>query len=168
MNKVLLIAAVMLSAIGYSHADSLDVPQGKGNPLATADFSGVERSTVAYTTGSVLCFTGPGSVVGFIWSSTASETTNLVFRDTTTLRSGSSSGGGPGVAADDYNTDRQFAQVYLSTVTLSVDPNLGFIWLAKTGGSYLFPKPIRVYSGLAVKPNERLPMITILWTRFSR
>lgn len=167
--KKYLIAAFMLFLVAEAKAETFhNVPAGPSQALATADYGGVNRSTIAFSSANVLCFTGVGSVVGFVVSSGATNVDFLVFRDTASLISGATNGGSPGGAADDYTTTNEFARVYLSSGA-GFSGTIVNVGSTHHGTHYLFPKPIRVYRGLAVKPIvATYNMVTILWNKLDK
>lgn len=159
--KKYLFAAIFSFAVSYASADSVSIPQGKGsNPLASADYGGVKYSTVAFSTNNILCFSGPGSVAGFVFSSTFVANDYVSFRDTNSVNL---VGGGVVVQGDaatnvgDGSSNREFARVYVSSA-------LNDAYTRQQ--TYSFPKPIRVGAGLAVRTNVRGELLTILWTKF--
>lgn len=170
MRKFLLASVVMgLFAISFVtpvKAGTYNVPQGAGTPLPTADYGGVERSTISFSSANVVVFTGAGSFAGVIASSAPSSVTLdnafIDCRDTSTLVAGASNGGNPGVGTDDYLTTDRFVRLYIG-VSLSTGTG------APIANPVMLPKPIRVYNGLVCKASSALyNMITFLGTKFTR
>ena len=169
MRKSLLIAAIMSILAVKAYADGGEyqgVPTGPGGALNSAVFVGVDRSTIVFSSASVLCFSGVGSVVGFIASSQTNSTDFLIFRDTENLILTAESGGND--AADDYLIHAEFVRIHMSTganisgtvQAVNGDPRLGTV--------FKFPEPIRVYRGLAVKANSSAyNIITVLYNKLS-
>ena len=159
--KKYLIAALLSFLVAEAKAETFQaVPAGPSQALATADYGGVSRSTVSLSSANVLCFSGVGSVVGFVVSSGATQGDYILFRDTASLIAGALSGGGSGTLGD-YSTNQEFARVMLNNTTSTV--NGGTL-----GTTYLFPKPIRVYKGLTASINSGIyNMVTILYNKLN-
>lgn len=162
------VAAIVLFSTAFLRAGGgqyQGVPSGPGGALATADYGGVDRSTVSFSSANVLCFSGVGSVVGFVLSSGTTVSDYVLFRDTGSLISGAISGRSPGDAADDYLTGAEIVRVYVST-TASVSGSTVNYGSSQLGTTYYFPKPIRVYRGLTAKLNvATYNMLTVLWNK---
>jgi len=166
MKKLLLYTAMLMTVAAFAHADTVGTPQGKGNPLATADYGGVNVATISFSSANFLLFgSGGGSVSWFHVSSNTSSTDFLSFRSTGNVSPSPNNG----LGADFVTTD-EIARVYISTNALS--PSSGFLGTGTTedlavGYTYTFPSPMRSNRGLAVKANvHTIRMITIGYTKF--
>ena len=162
MKKYIVLTAVIsFLAVGHVQADYRNVPRGPDSALGTSDYGGVDRSTISLSSGNVLCFTGPGVVLGFLAPENSATTDYLLFGDTESLKVGGVNGGKSANVNVDVSTAQTFAKVFLSSGPTGVN--------AEAQGSYRkFPAPIRVYRGLVAKCNvNTVEIITILWTKFN-
>lgn len=175
MKKSFIVAALIVGLfVINSHASGsglLNVPTGPGSQLPTADYGGVERSTVSFSSANVLCFVGGGSFAGAVVSSpslgVAQQENYIECRDTGSLIAGAQSGLNPGVPGDDYLRSDTFVRIYVGTGTMT-GQGLGFA-NAQFGTVVTLPKPIRVFAGLACKASQAtFNVITFLYTKFGR
>lgn len=161
MKKYMLVAAILLAFSAYAKADTIGIPEGGDGALATADYGGVEYSTITFSSAGILCSNLPGSVVGFVWSSGTSINDFITFRDTASQIAGAVNGS---AATDDYLTANEFARVFYSSQTA-----FGGAASVSNTMSYYFPKPIRFKRGLVAKMNQVTnAIVTVLYTRFGR
>ncbi len=155
MKKLLLIAAVMLGLGGLAKADTLLIPQGGGDALASSDYGGVSYSTVSISTNSFLAFSGPGSLVGFTASSSTAIGDYIQFFDTETVLANP--------ALETYRTNDEFARIYMSSQTALGGTIINY------GTTYKFPAPVRIKRGLASKTSTPgIISLTLYWTKFGR
>lgn len=161
MKKFFLVAAVVLALGAYAKADTRGIPEGGDGALATADYGGVEYSTISFSSAGILMSDVQGSVVGFVWSSGTSINDFIIFRDTPSLIAGAVNGNS---ASDDYLTTQEFARVFYSSQTA-----FGGVSSLNNTMTYSFPKPIRFKKGLVAKLNAATnAIVTVLYTRFGR
>lgn len=147
-NKILfLLSFLILGIYGMSIAGQRRIPQGRTGDLHSADYGGVNYSTIAFSSSLTSLFVGEGSFVGIICSSVptaqAGETAYYSVHDTTSS----------------VNTN-EVLRVYFATAAPSgAAQQFGFISEP--------PKPVRVRYGLGVKLNiATLNLCTPLWTKF--
>lgn len=171
MKKFFLVsAAIILFSLTKAIAGGpfYGIPEGPNQALATADYGGVDITTIAFSSANAVCFTGVGSVVGFILSSGTSVSDFVLFRSTDSLISGAIGARNPGNAADDYLVTNEISRVYVAT-TASVSGSTVNYGSSQLGTTYMFPKPIRVYRGLTAKVSvATYNMLTILWNKLDR
>lgn len=173
MSKKLLFLAAFVALLGVAklQADTLDTPQGSGNSLATADYGGVEYTTVTFSSANVQCFSGPGSIAWIhVTSANAAAflTDFITIRDTDVFIATNSISAGNG-GFGDYSTNNEVFRVYVGT---AIGTGQGYAnqWVSNgiTGFDYVFAKPIRVLRGAMVKCNALVfGPITVGKTAFS-
>lgn len=170
MKRLLLCAAVMMAFATFAKADTRGVPQGSGNPLATADYGGVEITTISFSSANYLLFGQAGGVFhGFHVSSRSISTDYLIVRATHTVTATPDAGAGA-----DYLTTQEVFRVYMSTMVISNDGDfaVGNATISISpetvqGFTFWLKKPIRLKNGATVKfNNTRINLATIFYTKF--
>ena len=169
MKKLLLCASVMCGLVGFAGADSRNTPTGRAEALATADYGGVDITTISFSSANYLLAAGDIVIHGFHIASHTASTDFVIFRATISISSHPNAG-----AEADFNTNKEVFRVYLSTRVLeyggafvnsnttdsiSIDSKLGF--------DYWFKYPMRIKGGAAVKLNTSLiRLMTVFYTKF--
>ena len=159
-----LVAAIFLSLTMAmaAHSDTRSGPRGSdGAALQNWDYGGVDYSTVSFSSGSVIAFTGKGEIVGIIVSSGGGNLGDFVmFRDTPTIQSPLNSGG-----TEQLTTDEVF-RLYISSVNTTVGTGGGQSF--KYGTVQALPAPIRFINGCVWKASANVyNMITVLYHKFT-
>lgn len=156
MSKKLLFLAAFVALLGVAklQADTLDTPQGSGNSLATADYGGVEYSTITFSSANVQCFSGPGSIAWIhVTSANAANslTDFIILRDTETLISTNPVSGTTG-GLGDYSTNNENFRIWVGTA-IGTGQGYSNQWVSNglTGFDYVFAKPLRFVRGAMIK-----------------
>lgn len=173
MSKKLLFLAAFVALLGVAklQADTLDTPQGSGNSLATADYGGVEYTTVTFSTANVQAFSGPGSIAWIhVTSANAAAflTDFITIRDTDAFISTNSINAATG-GTGDYSTNNEAFRIYVGTA-IGTGQGYSNQWVSNglTGFDYVFSKPIRLVRGAMIKCSSMtFGPITIGKTVFS-
>lgn len=172
MKKYLLAACLALVAGPVMAGSGIrEIPTAPGNGLATADYGGVDISTIAFSSSNVLLW-GPGSPftdgtrfpggsgsIAFIHVTSASASATLsdaiIIRSTGTFISTSAVSGGGISTNGDYSTGNEVYRIYVGT---AIGTGQGYQnqWVSNgaTGFDYVFPKPIRLTNGAMVKTTS--------------
>lgn len=111
-----------------------------GDPVSTADYLGVDiaTATLSFSTTNIVIFSGDGSLVGFVASSTpaAGFGDHVLFRGTDSVTG----------TTDNLNTN-EVTRVYLASSTVSNGPAGNIPNQPAMGTSYKFPSPMRFRKG---------------------
>ena len=169
--KKLFIATVLVSLMAVVKAEAgslLDTPEAPGAAQASADYGGVAYSSVSFSSGNVLCFTGQG-VISWINLSSVPVVNGvqfLIIRDTASLTSGAPNtpiAGNVSAGLTDYSTNDEIWRLNIAT-------NSGVNWVStpnEGGVYYRFDPPLRVKRGLAVKSSiANFQRMTVGWQNF--
>lgn len=172
MKKSFILAALLVLSASLAKADLRDIPKGGPQALASADYGGVDYSTVTFSSANVLLVGGiinkgnSGSISKVHVSSFplgGIDSTYFIIRDTWNIIPGAVSGGQ--AASSDYTTTNEVYRVYLTTAsgTKWVGSGTGF------GFDYVFDPPLRVRKGATFKWSANsVPGTTIQSTEFNR
>lgn len=171
MKKSFLLFAFMLALPGLplAFADGIIAahPTSEGYPLGTSDFAGVLYTTISFSSANAVCFTGQGSIVGFMASSSTISSDFIMFSDSAPtdkasyISSGAVSAGQN--AGDDYTTTNEVFRVYMATTTPTPYGE------TQLGTYFKCPVAVRFKGGaLAKMTTNAYNKVVVLWTRLSK